>query len=166
MPLGTRVCYYPCWTCFDVFLVEFLWCWNWMIWLGTNSIYISFVAFSFLPQEPGSCSDDYPLQRMWLPFHDMHIYLTNTERSESSLLLLNIVHMLPGKKKDNGWSMNYESMDSCPQCSSYSVIFPAGGRSCFSSVVLFTNETIKEVSKNLCEAFCYWNNYGFHNICE
>ena len=26
--------------------------------------YIFFVAFSFLPQEPGSCSDDYPFQRM------------------------------------------------------------------------------------------------------
>jgi hypothetical protein len=64
--------------------------------------YVSFfIACSFLLQEPGSCSDDYPLQRMRLPFHGMDVYLTDTERSESSLLLLNIVRMQSGRKKDN-----------------------------------------------------------------
>lgn len=34
--------------------------------------------------------------------HRMDVYLTNTERSESSLLLLNIVHMQLGRKKGRG----------------------------------------------------------------
>ena len=95
-----------------------------------------------------------------------NIYLTNTERSESSSLLLNTVHMLPGKEKDNGWSMKCESMDSWSQCSSYSAIFLAGGGSCFTSAISFTNVAIKEISKILRAAFCYWSSHGLHNICE
>lgn len=35
-------------------------------------------------------------------FHGIDVYLTNSGRSESSLLLLNIVHMQLGKRKDSG----------------------------------------------------------------
>ena len=84
MPLGKKACYCPCWMCFDVFLVEFLWCWNWMTWLGTNNIYLFFVVFWFLPQEPGLCTNDYPFQRMRFPF-SRYRCLSNKHWKDSNL---------------------------------------------------------------------------------
>lgn len=166
MPLGTRMCYYPCWMYFDVFLVEFSWCWNWMTWLGMNSLCHFLIAFSFESQEPRSRSDDYPLQRKYAAFIFMaQGYLTNNDRFESSSLLLNIVHMQPGKEKGNCWLMKCESMDCCHPCSC-SAIFLAGGRFGFPNTILFTDESTKEISEILPAALCYWNIHGFQNNCE